>query len=194
MRLQQGSVKYFIITGVSYSSPNTTLTLCGGTDYDLANSPIIEPYFSPAKAPFGFPLDEATWRVESLVTSDSSQESSTASTWYNKVGALVIPTGRWRVEYAAELEVTRAAAGALDAFATLSTASNSEANKETTTKIGISTGDSMRGSVSLCGYILDLEAKGMYYLNCKTGQASMTAITFKGSEQKTKIRAVCAYL
>jgi len=30
--------------------------------------------------------------------------------------------GRWRVEYAAELEVTRAAAGALDAFATLSTA------------------------------------------------------------------------
>ena len=170
MRLQQGSVKYFIITGVSYSSPNTTLTLCGGTDYDLANSPIIEPYFLPAKAPFGFPLDEATWRVESLVTSDSSQESSTASTWYNKVGALVIPTGRWRVEYAAELEVTRAAAGALDAFATLSTASNSEANKETTTKIGISSGVSMRGSVSLCGYILDLEAKGMYYLNCKTGQ------------------------
>lgn len=163
MRLQQGSVKYFIITGVSYSSPNTTLTLCGGTDYDLANSPIIEPYFLPAKAPFGFPLDEATWRVESLVTSDSSQESSTASTWYNKVGALVIPTGRWRVEYAAELEVTRAAAGALDAFATLSTASNSEANKETTTKIGISSGVSMRGSVSLCGYILDLEAKGMYY-------------------------------
>jgi len=50
--LQQagGAVKHFINTGVGYSS-NTVLTLYGGTDYDLANSPIIEPYFSAAKAP-----------------------------------------------------------------------------------------------------------------------------------------------
>jgi hypothetical protein len=41
---------------------------------------------------------------------------------------------------------------------------------------------------------LDQAAKGTYYLNCKTGQASMTAITFKGSEQKAKVKAVCAYL
>ena len=74
------------------------------TDYDLVNSAIIEPYFSMAKAPYGFPLDEAKWRVESLVTSDSSQASPTASTWYNKGGSLAIPIGRWRVEYAAELE------------------------------------------------------------------------------------------
>ena len=196
VRLQQagGAIKYFIITGVSYSSPNTTLTLYGGTDYDLANSPIIEPYFSMAKAPYGFPLDEAKWRVESLVTADSSQASPVAGTWYNKGGSLAVPIGRWRVEYAAELEVTRAAAGALDVFATLSTAASSEVNKETTTKIGISSGVSMRGSVSNCGYLLDLAAKATYYLNCKTGQASMTAIAFKGSEQKTKVRAVCAYL
>ncbi len=194
VRLQQGSVKYFIITGVGYSSPNTTLTLYGGTDYDLANSPIIEPYFSMAKAPYGFPLDEAKWRVESLVTTDSSQASPVAGSWYNKGGSLAVPIGRWRLEYAAELEVTRAAAGALDVFATLSTAASSEANKETTTKIGISSGISMRGSVSHCGFLLDLAAKATYYLNCKTGQASMTAIAFKGSEQKTKMRAVCAYL
>ena len=43
VRLQQagGAIKYFIITGVSYSSPSTTLKLYGGTDYDLANSAII---------------------------------------------------------------------------------------------------------------------------------------------------------
>jgi hypothetical protein len=98
------------------------------------------------------------------------------------------------VKYAAEVEITRAAAGALDVFATLSTAASSEVNKETTTKIGISTGISMRGSVSHCGFLLDLAAKATYYLNCKTGQASMTAIAFKGSEQKTKVRAACAYL
>jgi hypothetical protein len=52
----------------------------------------------------------------------------------------------------------------------------------------------MRGSVGLSGYVLDLAAKGTYYLNCKTGQASISAIAFKGSEQKTRIRAVCGYL
>lgn len=98
------------------------------------------------------------------------------------------------MKYAAELEVTRAAAVTLDVFATLSTAANSEVNKEATTKIGISSGVSMRGSVCLCGYVLELAAKGTCYLNCKTGQASMTAIGFKGSEQKTKVRATCGYL
>jgi hypothetical protein len=147
-----------------------------------------------AKAPYGFPLDEAKWRVESLVTADGSQASPVAGTWYNKGGSLVVPIGRWRVEYAAELEVTRAAAGVLDVFATLSTAANSEVNKEATTKIGISSGVSMRGSVCLSGYVLELAAKATYYLNCRTGQASISAIAFKGSEQKTKIRVVCGYL
>lgn len=81
VRLQQGSVKYFIITGVGYSSPNTTLTLYGGTDYDLANIAYNRTYFSMAKAPYGFPLDEAKWRVESLMTEDSSQASPAAGTW-----------------------------------------------------------------------------------------------------------------
>ena len=74
------------------------------------------------------------------------------------------------MEYAAELEVTGAGAAALDVFATLSTAASSEVNKETTTKIGISSGTSVRGSVSHCGYLLDLAAKATYYLNCKTGR------------------------
>ena len=33
-----------------------------------------------------------------------------------------------------------------------------------------SSGVSMGGSVGLCGYVLDLAAKGMYYPNCKTGR------------------------
>ena len=66
MRLQQGCIKYFIITGVGYASGSTVLTLYGGTDYDLASSPIIEPYFSAAKAPFGFPLDESKIKRKSL--------------------------------------------------------------------------------------------------------------------------------
>jgi hypothetical protein len=48
VRLQRGCIKYFIITGVGYSSGSNVLTLYGRTDYDLASSPIIEPYFSPS--------------------------------------------------------------------------------------------------------------------------------------------------
>ena len=54
----------------------------------------IEPYFSMAKAPFGFPLDEAKWRVERLVTANSSQASPVAGTWYNKGGSLAVPAGQ----------------------------------------------------------------------------------------------------
>ena len=37
-----------------------------------------------------------------------------AGTWYNKGGSLAVLIGRWKVEYAAEMEVTKAAAVALD--------------------------------------------------------------------------------
>jgi hypothetical protein len=42
--------------------------------------------------------------------------------------------------------------------------------------------------------MLELAAKATYYLNCKTGQASMMAIAFMRGEQKTKVRATCGYL
>ena len=106
----------------------------------------------------------------------------------------MIPAGRWRVEYAAELEVARESAWALDAFATLSTAANSDVN------IGghNQDWDQIRGFYEGVGRPVWLcagpGAKGTYYLNCKTGQASISAISFKGSDQKTRIRAVCGYL
>jgi hypothetical protein len=57
IKLTQTTAKYFIITKVAYSSPNTTITVYGGTDYDLANAAITSPYYSTQKAPQGFPLN-----------------------------------------------------------------------------------------------------------------------------------------
>ena len=54
-------------------------------------------------------------------------------------------------------------------FVAPSTAAGTDADKQTTTKISSSSGVFMRVSVCLCGYLLDLVAKGTYYLNCKTG-------------------------
>lgn len=55
VKLTQTTAKYFYITAVSYSAPNTTVTLTAGSDYSLANAAITSPYFSRAVLPYGFP-------------------------------------------------------------------------------------------------------------------------------------------
>jgi hypothetical protein len=87
-------------------------------------------------------------------------------------------------EYSAELEVARATAGALDVFAALSTAANSEVNQETTTKIGISSGISMRGSISHCGHLLDLAAKGDILSELQDGEGIYDSDRLQGKRAK----------
>jgi hypothetical protein len=55
-KLTQTTVKYFYVTARSYSSPNTTVTINGGSDYSLANAAITSPHYSYAQSPLGFPL------------------------------------------------------------------------------------------------------------------------------------------
>lgn len=55
IKLTNSSTKYFYILDVSYSSPNTTITLIGGDDYALANTTISNVYYSRVEQPFGFP-------------------------------------------------------------------------------------------------------------------------------------------
>lgn len=58
--LTQTSSKYFYIVAVSYSNPNTTITVCAGDVYSLANAAITSPFYSKAQSPVGFP-DWFTW-------------------------------------------------------------------------------------------------------------------------------------
>jgi hypothetical protein len=55
IKLTQTTVKYFYIVAISYSSPNTTVTVTGGSTYSLANATITSPYYSKAASPAGFP-------------------------------------------------------------------------------------------------------------------------------------------
>lgn len=55
IKLTQTDVKYFYIIGVSYSSPNTTITVTGGSNYSLTSATITSPYFSKIENPQGFP-------------------------------------------------------------------------------------------------------------------------------------------
>src|SRR3989304_2551793 len=62
IKLTQTTAKYFIITKVAFST-DTTITIYGGTDYDLANAAMPAPFYSTVKAPLSFPLDPLLWSV-----------------------------------------------------------------------------------------------------------------------------------
>jgi hypothetical protein len=84
--------KYMYIIGVSYSSPNTTITVTGGSDYDLDNETISSPYFSKAENPQGFPqwfnFAAPTWNL-SDIDDGSGGQPSTASFTQKIVGNTV---------------------------------------------------------------------------------------------------------
>lgn len=198
IRLKQGGAyKYFIITAVSYSAPNTTVTIYGGTDYTLANSAISDNYYSGQKAPFGFPLDPSKWTVTASDTTNRTQSSPSSGTWYN-LGSLsiVIPIGIWRVYYEAAVDPVYTSSTVANQYTTLSNANNTESDTEFT-----SFGQIQGASGTMASYFqqrrdktLVLAAKTTYYLNHKQDAGSQTSLNMRGDVAPVKLRAICAYL
>ncbi len=188
-----GGTKYFIVTKVAFST-NTTVTIYGGTDYNLENETITAPYYSTAKAPAGFPLDPTKWTVEVTDISNRTQASPDANTWYN-LGSITIsiPIGVWRTHYKAALQTNDGSSSGWSASTTLSTANNSESDVDFTAfqNAGAVTGFLTTVFVEK---ILVLTSKTAYYLNARTTVANLDNIYVRGDLGKTIIRAVCSYL
>lgn len=185
-----GGTKYFIITKVAFST-DTTVTIYGGTDYDLNNEAISSPYYSTAKAPQGFPLDPTKWTVELENTSNNSQSTPTQNTWYN-LGTLSqsIPIGVWRVYYELLLQSFKTTT-AHTTRCTLSTANNSESDTDFSGgAIGYDTNSQQIHKEKT----LVLTSKTTYYLNALTTDTSVNSINFRGDRSTTTLRAICAYL
>lgn len=198
---QAAAVKYFLIMKVSYSSPNTTITVYGGTDYTLGAT-ITNPFYSMVKCPAGFPMDPNKWTVSYYNAGDYSKENPAADTWYNIDPAilLTIPIGIWNVRYSCgPMHYNTATSGAYTAIcATLSTANNSESDHDFTAIAHNGNNNAGYGitedtlSATKC---LVLTAKTTYYLNFKTEVNVATSWFYLiGSKTPTKISAVCAYL
>jgi len=186
-------VKYGIITKVAYSSPNTTITIYMGTDYDLDNEAITSPYYSTNKAPHGFPLDPIKWTEEASETSSNGQTNPTQNTWYN-VGtvSLEVPIGVWKLSYSVCITVVGGSNPQIRA--TLSTANNSQSDANMTGgshTIGDSNQD---GFAVYREKHLNISSKASYYLNIMTPTGSVTNIYKRGDIGATVIRVVCAYL
>jgi len=94
IKLTQTTDKYFNIIAVSYSSPNTTITVDGLGIYTLANATITSPYFSKVETPQGFPQREVTLfsgtPSASVTLPETSAHFDYLDIWYegNSVGGI----------------------------------------------------------------------------------------------------------
>lgn len=200
VKITQATVKYFIITAVAFST-DTTVTLYGGTDYDLVatgTTAITAFAYSAQKTPTGFPITPAKWAVSATDTSSRSQ-ANPGTGWLNLGSVTIsIPIGVWDVNYFVRAGWQSSGATTdFSIYSTLSTANNSESSSSWTSIYG-----GRRASVT--GFIfvplsksglLTTTSKTSYYLNTKTADAGAGITIYNANDSvPLLINAVCAYL
>ena len=192
-----GATKYFIVVKTSYSSPNTTFTLYGGTDYTLAAGAITNPYYSIAKAPAGFPLDPAKWTVLLTDSTDRHQSNPVKDTIYNP-GSLSIslPIGIWNISFQVILVCAASSGTMTDVYGGLSSSLSSFNNQALRGRsyLGGPTAGTSVGMLSR-STVLNIATKTTYYVLCMTDLDNQSVIGFNNaSDASLDVRAVCAYL
>jgi len=79
LKLTNSTVKYFVVRACSYSSPNTTVTVTGGSTYALTNTTITG-YYSHAN-PVGFPVTLALTAPTMTSTGTGFTNQPTTNSW-----------------------------------------------------------------------------------------------------------------
>ena len=200
IKLTQTTVKYFIITKVAYSSPNTTITMYGGTDYDLVNAAITSPYYSVVKAPQGFPLDPDKWTVTGC--SGANQFSPSEDTWYNVGGSVDLPIGAWEMRVDATMQSkynngTGTSAGLEAALATVNNGNTGNILPNGHSWISRISPVNPRMSMAALHTVFNktLTTKDTFYLNVYVWSLYSDGTLYKiYSVGDNVVKAVCAYL
>lgn len=197
---QNSIVRYGICTAISFST-DTTLTLYGGTDYDVDDTgtfPISGFNYSIAKTPLGFPMNRIKWTVVASDSVDRIQSSPIAGTWYNLGGfSASIPIGMWSLEYNVALWANNTAGTNVGCYSSLSTSASSE-NDSDFRAFGLNnmpTGNIGAGVSAQIQKDITLSGKATYYLISSTPYAGIAAIyNYNATIKPAKIRAYCRYL
>jgi len=190
LKLTQTSVKYFLITNVVYSSPNTVVTVYGGPYYSLTGAAITVPFYSMVKAPQGFPLSPTNWTFPAYL-GGGLQANPVAGTWYNLGSASIdIPIGIWRVYMQAVFQGYDAGSSTGDNFLSLSTSSSSESDSEATINFFIQGGTAYAKTTIFREVPVVLTAKTTFYVIAKTSTANVDQI----SDTAIVIKCVSSYL
>jgi hypothetical protein len=187
--LTNTTVKYFIVTAITPS----TITLYGGTDYTLVSAAISSVYYSPQKAPFGFPLDPVKWSV--IFGSASAPYVTSPTVWFQVSGYLQsIPIGKWKGTYKVAYRLYNASGSTAveTAQITISSDGTTETNPKTTCNAsGLTlTADWAYGTVS-AGDVFTFAAKTNLYFLVKS---SSLYVYLDGAAAYAYLRAECAYL
>lgn len=197
IKLTQTTTKYFIIVAIgAFSAGNTPVTLYGGTDYTLTNAAITNPFYSSAKAPFGFPLNPSKWTVTVTDTTDRFQASPTSGTIYNLGSVSIsVPIGTWNMSFDVSIYAYINVAGAKDMVVGLSTANNTFSDASWTMRfVDANTTIYLPQMPLYRQRIMTFASKTTYYFNSKTNYAGLGAIYNLNNQQTLTIKAVCAYL
>jgi len=80
LKLTNSTVKYFVVRACSYSSPNTTVTVTGGSTYALTNTTISPVYYSHTNA-VGFPVTLALTAPTMTTTGTGFTNQPTTNSW-----------------------------------------------------------------------------------------------------------------
>ena len=172
-----------------------TMTLYGGTDYDVANSAITNAYFSHNRSPVGFTQNPDKWTILTTDTGDRQQGTPTTGTWYN-VGSVsqAIHIGAWNVSYRVMAYVVLSVSGAVEGNTSLSTSSSSQSDLHFSSRFYTNASATNFTFTTQGHKPILLTSKTTYYLISKTTGSNLSILGNAGSAATTVIRSVCAYL
>lgn len=116
-----GVTEYGIITNVSYSAPNTTITVQTPEGSVLPTTgTIASSSYSAQKSPYGFPTHKSKWRVSALYALSETVSIGALNQWYiANAGKLVVPAGDWELSWQGEMQQNSSVAGQRSFFVTL---------------------------------------------------------------------------
>ena len=194
IKLTQTSVKYFIITAVSYSSPNTTITVYGGTDYDLVNATITTPYYSPVKCPYGFPMNPDKWTVAVTDSTQWNTLGTTGSIYNPNSKSITIPIGDWYFNWQVLVQFGNNDAGAGEKYISVGLGTTSSSF------ISSSIYNIAGSSIKFLRHLVKGDTNMSYttkttiYLNIRNDSPTSENLYFLNSISPLLRIAVCAYL
>lgn len=192
------STEYAIITKVAFST-NTTVTVFTGTDYNIPNMTLTNPYYSSHRAPYGFPSSKTKWLVAVIDRTLNNRSSPTQNVWYNENSIqIILPTGEWGISFGAVAAAYRTSNGQANARVTLSSANNTQEDiRYTVGAGGRGTTDGTQFGLAIFvtkEFPYTTSTQVTLYRNYSVTDANITNFYNDHSSSEGYITAECAYL
>lgn len=195
-----GNTIYGIITKISYSSPNTTLTFLHEIDptdslalHLMANSAITNNYYSSMKVPYGFPINPDKWTLKYEASALTFISSPVINQWYN-LGTLSLPVGLWNVTYNAVIATTANGTAPNRCFITIGQTSASQGSAGCMTGVNSGYNEATSLAPATNTELFNLSSPSTIYLTFMTNQSAKSMVDVYANGTVTTIRAVCGYL